>query len=282
MGNAQFTRLKDWLDYRMLRGKYSFSKKDILDLSLPVSGQSVENNLTRLADKGNIMSPWRNFYVIVPVEYRLNGIVPPSFYIDALMSHLGRRYYVALLSAAALNGASHQKPMVYQIMVSGGQLRSGVKNGTRLEFFLRNDLPEEYTVKMKTQSGYINVSGPELTGLDLVAREENVGGLGRVAEILTELAETMRWDESRARLLDCFNVPDIQRLGFLLEKIGEGNLADDLYGLMEQSGKAMRKVGLKRTLGTDDDMPVNRRWKIIENYEIDFDEREADKYRKNT
>lgn len=115
-----------------------------------------------------------------------------------------------------------------------------------------------------------------------MAREENVGGLGRVAEILTELAETMRWDESRAGLLDCFNVPDIQRLGFLLEKIGEGSLADDLYGLMEQSGKAMRKVGLKRTLGTDDDMPVNRRWKIIENYEIDFDEREADKYRKNT
>ena len=272
MGNAQFTRLKDWLDYRMLRGKYSFSKKDILDLSLPVSGQSIENSLTRLSGKGNIMSPWRNFYVIVPVEYRLNGVVPPSFYVDALMSHLGRRYYVALLSAAALNGASHQKPMVYQIMVSGGQLRSGVKNGTRLEFFLRNDLPEEYTVKMKTQSGYINVSGPELTGLDLVAREENVGGLGRVAEILTELAETMRWDESRAGLLDCFNIPDIQRLGFLLEKIGEGSLADDLYGLMEQSGKAMRKVGLKRTLGTDDDMPVNRRWKIIENYEIDFDE----------
>lgn len=263
--------MKDWLDFRMLRGRYFFSKKDILDLHLPVSGHSVENSLTRLSNKGDIMSPWWNFYVIVPVEYRLNGIVPPSFYIDALMSHLGRRYYVALLSAAALNGASHQKPMVYQVMVSGGQLRSGVKNGTRLEFFLRHNLPEEYSVKMKTQSGYINVSGPELTALDLVAREETVGGLGRVAEILTELTDTMRWDETKAGLLDYFNVPDVQRLGFLLERVGENGLADGLYSLLEGSGKTMRKVGLKRTLGTEDSMPVSRRWKIIENYELDFD-----------
>jgi hypothetical protein len=36
------------------------------------------------------------------------GIVPPEFYIDDLMKHLTRPYYVSLLNAAAFYGAAHQ------------------------------------------------------------------------------------------------------------------------------------------------------------------------------
>ena len=120
----------------MVRGRYIFTKNDVLSLHLPISDQALQNGLNRLTDHSVIMSPWQNFYVIIPTEYKLRGMVPPSFYIDRLMKFLGRDYYVSLLSAAELNGASHQKAMVFHATVNGGPIRSGVKNGTRLEFTL--------------------------------------------------------------------------------------------------------------------------------------------------
>ncbi len=70
---------------------------------------------------------------------------------------------------------------------------------------------------MKTQMGYMNVAGAELTALDIVAEEEKIGGLSRAAEILLELCETMQWDEPKLPLLAYFSSATIQRLGYLCE-----------------------------------------------------------------
>jgi predicted transcriptional regulator of viral defense system len=218
------------------------------------------------------MSPWQNFYVIIPTEYKLRGIVPPSFYIDRLMKFLGRDYYVSLLSAAELNGAAHQKAMVFQTIVNGNAIRSGLKNGTRLEFTLRQNLPLDYTKKVKTQMGYMNVAGAELTALDIVAEEQKIGGLSRAAEILMELCETMQWDEAKLPLLAYFSGATIQRLGYLLELIEEIGQADNLYSLFKQTVKTMRRTPLKQSVATSEDMVIDNRWKIIVNYKIDTDE----------
>ena len=111
---AEVNNLQDWVTSEMVRGRYIFTKEDVLGLHLPISDQALQNSLKRLTNRGIIMSPWQNFYVIIPTEYKLRGIVPPSFFIDRLMKFLGRDYYVSLLSAAELNGATHQKAMVFQ------------------------------------------------------------------------------------------------------------------------------------------------------------------------
>ena len=188
------------------------------------------------------------------------------------MKFLGRDYYVSLLSAAELNGATHQKAMVFQTTVNGSAIRSGLKNGTRLEFTLRQDLPLDYTKKVKTQMGYMNVAGAELTALDIVAEEQKIGGLSRAAEILLELCETMQWDESKLPLLAYFSSATIQRMGYLLELIEETEQADNLYSLFKQTGKTMRRTPLKQSVSTNEDMVIDNRWKIIVNYEIDTDE----------
>ena len=59
-----------------------------------MSAGSIVSVLTREVSKGRIMSPLRGFYVIVPDEYVLRGAVPQSFYLDDMMHHLGRKYYV--------------------------------------------------------------------------------------------------------------------------------------------------------------------------------------------
>ncbi len=269
---SEVNNLQDWVTSEMLRGRYIFTKEDVLGLHLPISGQSLQNSLKRLTNRGIIMSPWQNFYVIIPTEYKLRGIVPPSFYIDRLMKFLGRDYYVSLLSAAELNGAAHQKAMVFQTIVNGNAIRSGLKNGTRLEFTLRQNLPLDYTKKVKTQMGYMNVAGAELTALDIVAEEQKIGGLSRAAEILMELCETMQWDEAKLPLLAYFSGATIQRLGYLLELIEETGQADNLYSLFKQTVKTMRRTPLKQSVATSEDMVIDNRWKIIINYKIDTDE----------
>ena len=161
---------------------------------------------------------------------------------------------------------------MFQTMVSGGPIRSGVKNGTKLEFTLRQNLPLEFTHKVKTQSGYMTVADAEPTALDVVAEYRKVGGLSRAAELLVELCELTRWDESKLPLLSYFSVATVQRLGYILELIEEHEQAENLHVLMKQMGKIVRKTALKQTSPVTDDMPIDERWKVIVNYELEIDE----------
>lgn len=270
--NSQATDISQWVEDQMIRGHYMFTKQDVLNLGLPIKESSVNKSLQRLEARGVIMSPWQNFYVTVPTEYKLKGIVPPSFYFDSLMKFLGRDYYVSHLTSAALNGASHQVAMVFQSVVTGGPIRSGVKNGCRLEFTMRQNLPVGFICQVKTQSGYMNVAGAELTALDVVANYKKVGGLSRAAELLVELCERTVWNDSRLPLLSYFSVATVQRLGYLLDLIEEHGLADDLFALMKRMGKTARKIPLKQSLPVSDDMPMDERWKVVVNYELEIDE----------
>ena len=269
---SKATNLQEWVNNEMIRGRYIFTKEDVLALQLPISEQAMQNSLNRLTERGIIMSPWQNFYVTIPTEYKLKGVVPPTFYIDRLMKFLGRDYYVSLLTAAAMNGAGHQRPMVFQVTVNGKPIRSGVKNGTQLAFTLRQDLPLEFTQQLKTQMGYMTVSGPELTALDIVAEEKKIGGLSRAAEVLVELSEISSWDESKLPLLNHYGISTLQRLGYLLELIEAQQQADDLFALIKKTSKMLRKTPLKQGKAVDKEMNVDKRWKIIENYRIEIDE----------
>lgn len=267
----QTDSLQYWVDQQMIRGRYIFTKEDVLAQGLSQTDDSIKTSLSRLTSKGVIVSPWKNFYVTVPTEFRLRGEVPPVFYIDRLMKYLGRDYYVSLLTAAAYNGAGHQRTMVFQVTVNGNPIRSGIKNGVKLEFTLRNPLPMAYVKQVKTQNGFMNVSTPELTALDLVCNEDKIGGLSRTAEVLMELAESMRFDASKAELLKYFNVPVIQRLGYLLDLIEEHKLAESLLSLAKKQKKVFRRIRLKQSKPQTCVMETDDRWKIIINQEIETD-----------
>lgn len=267
----QADNLQTWIEEQMMRGRYIFTKEDVVNATLPYTEESLNVTLYRIIGKGLVISPWQNFYVAVPMEYRLKGAVPPSFYIDRLMNFLKRDYYVSLLTAAAFNGAGHQRAMVFQVTTSGAAIRSGVKNGTKLDFTLRQNLPMGFTEKIKVQTGYMTVSSVELTALDVVTQEEKIGGLSRATEILTELSDKMRWDETKLDLLGYFSPAVIQRLGYLLDLIEENELADDLMSLAKQSGKTFRKVRLKQSKPSTEETAIDTKWKIIVNQQIETD-----------
>lgn len=272
MDSYNDSNIQSWVNSRMLRGYYTFSKSDLRDFEFSISAEGIKRSLSRLERNGTIMSPWQNFYVTIPTEYKLRGIVPPLFYIDRLMQFLGRDYYVSLLSAAELNGASHQRAMVFQVTMSGASVRSGIKNGTKIEFHTKKEIPLQFTNKVKTKTGYITVSGPELTALDVVAEHNKVGGLSRAAEIVLELCEKTNWDGSKLQLLEYFKTPTIQRLGYILDLLEQTEQADALFALMTKAGIKARKVPLKPEMQVPDEANCENRWKIIENYTLEIDD----------
>ena len=89
--------ISDWIDEKVMRGYYTFTIEDVKK-NFPQFGDAyVRTSLYRLTIKKKIISPWKGFYVIMPIEFALKAIIPPVFYIDALMSFLNKKYYILSL-----------------------------------------------------------------------------------------------------------------------------------------------------------------------------------------
>ena len=73
-------------------------------------------------------------------------------------------------------------------------------------------------------------------------------------------------------MLDYFTAASIQRLGYILDELDERHISDQLFELLVNSGKQIRKVPLKQSVEISAGMKSVGRWKIIENYKIEIDE----------
>src|ERR1035437_6065092 len=101
------SRIAALVDEWQAHGRYTFTRSDVA-AALDGHWRTTElDALRRLATVHRIVRPYRGFYVIVPLEYRTAGAPPASWFIQDLMTFLAQPYYVGLLSAAALHGATH-------------------------------------------------------------------------------------------------------------------------------------------------------------------------------
>lgn len=107
--------LNDFIQGIQSKGEYTFGYEDALK-ALDDSDEALRMALHRLQAKNIIVRIHEKFYLIVPVEYRKAGALPPTWFIDALMNHLNCDYYVGLLSAASLQGAGHQQPQKFLLL----------------------------------------------------------------------------------------------------------------------------------------------------------------------
>ena len=90
-------------------GQRAFTIEDILG-EFKVSRNYARVALYRLIQNGDLVSPAKSFYVIVPPEYQSYGCIPAEQLIPLLMKHLNADYYVAVLSAGLFYGDTNQKP----------------------------------------------------------------------------------------------------------------------------------------------------------------------------
>lgn len=256
-------------------GKNFFTQEEVMEHFPSMSIANIRNALYRQSKKGVIQSVWHGFYVIVPPEYGFKGIVPPTEYIDGLMKYLGREYYVGLLNAAAFHGAAHQQPQTFSVVVNTDKLRGKIKNGVQINFTAKKIIPTRYLKQLNTRNGYINISTPELTAVDLLLYVKEIGGINRASTVLNELAEVMDFRHMGHDFFSYSNTAVIQRLGYILDEVLEcTELANTLYHKAKDADVKFRKYPLKVvSRGTDlSHYDINEKWKIIINQEIEIDE----------
>ncbi len=247
------------------KGKYTFTR-DLAESETDGSFVAVQAALGRLKKQGRIVSPRRGFYVVVPPEYRATGSPPASWFIDALMEDFGQPYYVALLSAAALHGAAHQQPMVFQVMTSRA-IRGVQAAKVSIRFLMRGKLERMPVTEVQTETGIMRVATPETTAFDLVRYPAAAGHWGNVTQVLAELAE--RLDSSTLlQVARQVGLPDVQRLGYLLDTLGEGDLVDSMAEWL--GSRQPRVVPLGK--GKAGKTKINKRWRIMPNVELDLEE----------
>lgn len=212
-----------FIDGLAARGRASFTTEEA-QRALGGGVRAVQAMLRRLRSRAEIATPVRGFHVILSPEHRAAGCRPGMEFIDDLASWLETPYYVALLSAAELHGAAHQRPQVDQVIVPNRHrdLRCG---NVRVDFVVRENARDIPTVVKNTPTGTVRVATPEATALDLVGYVDHCGGLGNIATVLKELAEEI----SAPRLVEVLGTSPTawgQRLGYLLDLVGASHLAD--------------------------------------------------------
>lgn len=179
--------MRDLPDLLISCGRYSASLDEIRELT-GLSHAAIASGLQRLRRQRRVFSPTRGLYVVIPPEFRSWGVVPADWFIDDLMRHLGRRYYVALLSAAAYHGAAHQASQVFQVMADGRVLDRAIER-VRLRFYVSEHTADTSTDMVTVHTGSIPVSSREATVRDLVREPRAGGGISNVATILAEIGE---------------------------------------------------------------------------------------------
>src|SRR5262249_50589946 len=107
----------DSADWMLARGRSSATTAEMAEI-LDVAPDLVRVRLHPYVRRGEWVSPARGLWIPVPPEYRLWGAPEGIEIVDRVMRHLGVQYYVGWLSAAALYGAAHHAPQVFQVAVS--------------------------------------------------------------------------------------------------------------------------------------------------------------------
>jgi predicted transcriptional regulator of viral defense system len=265
--NQQSLHLRRYVDQLQESGRYTFVREEALK-ELKMSPVALKLAARRLARQGRLTSPRRGFFVIVPLEYKSAGSPPPSWFIDQLMQFQSEPYYVALLSAAALHGAAHQQPQEFQVM-AGRQMRPAIAGRSRIRFLLKKHIKRTQTIPLKTETGTMKTSTPESTALDLVRYAPHAGGLSNIATVLSELAEKIDPERLREAARRDDDLPSAQRLGFLLDHIGQEAKVEPLAEWIKRS--RARTVSL-RSGGPVRRVRKSTRWKVMVNEDIEVPE----------
>jgi predicted transcriptional regulator of viral defense system len=257
--------LKSFVDSLQAGGRYTFARAEVAQNSATTS-LAPEAALRRLKKKGRIAELRRGFFVVVPLEYREAGCPPASWFIQSLMDFLGRPYYVGLLSAAAIHGAAHQQPMVFQV-ITDRVIRPVRAGRVAIQFHQTRNIEKLPVMEVQTETGTMRVSTPETTALDLVRFAAAAGHIGHVATVLAELLEKL--DPGKlAELADSYPVPDVQRIGYLLEELSRPDLTGPLFGwLAKRRYRPIPLVHGKDAVG----VTTESRWRVLPNESLELD-----------
>jgi predicted transcriptional regulator of viral defense system len=247
-------------------------EKLMADMGL--SKNAALNAIYRIKDHGELISPLKGLYVIVPPEHKLHGCIPAEELIPIIMKHLGAEYYVALLSAAGFYGADHQKIFKFQVITNARITHPWEFGQIKIEAIRKKELSTLPTQNFTVSTGYLKVAAPELVALDLLEYIYRCGGLNNVATVFSELIENLQADKLIKLATDTSTVYQLQRIGYILDNIDlmDEKLADNIIAKLADYVSENRP----KYLPLSSKIPKNKfprckKWRIVINVEIESD-----------
>jgi predicted transcriptional regulator of viral defense system len=254
-------------------GRRCFTILDIVE-QFHVSNSHARVALHRLLKTGDIISPARGLYVIVPPEHQPHGSIPPQELVPLVMQYMGAHYYVALLSAGLFHGATHQKPARFQVISDKRIKHPSIFGDVEIDYIYKKSVLELPTHDFTASTGYLKVATPELVALDLLEYPNHAGGLNHIATVFSELFEALDPIKLINLAKDTHAEYQLQRIGYILDHIDvmdETNAEIMINALAQhvQENKPsylplaseISKIGYSRC----------KKWRIIENSEIESD-----------
>lgn len=266
MVHDQRSALSSYVSGLLSTGRTDFTAEEA-EATLGVGRGAFLDAAERLQRRKSLLNPRQGFYVVVPPQFTSWGAPPPAWYIDALMHYERQPYYVGLLKAAELHGATHQAVMEFQV-VSAKRLPKIRAGRNLIVFYFRKDMDAVAAgiEDRKTDTGTMKIASAALTALDLLRYPQASGGIDNVATVLSDLAEKID-PQQLAALSAAMERPVVQRLGHLLDRLGHETLTTPTLEALETRGDVPWTELDRREAGDPDFAPEpqerDSRWRVI-------------------
>jgi len=245
---------------------YCFTKEEAMD-DTGLSYDAFRKAVSRKKESSELIRPKKGFYVVVPPQYQKRGTPPATYFIHDLMDYLETSYYVGLLTAASMYGAAHHAPQEFQVVVEEETEDISIES-LRVTFIQNTNLKETKKNERNLETGTIVISSPESTALDLVYYDDQSGHLDNVATVLSDLAERLDPDELLEVSKSYQSRASVQRLGYILEFLGEEECVEPLRDWIKSQD--LSRVPLS-THHSRSDGDRYRPWDVIVNVELQPD-----------
>lgn len=244
-------------------GRYTFTREEA-ERQLRCTPAATYMSLHRLMKSGRIVMPRSGFYVIVDPQHRPARSMPPEWFIHDLMKDMSMPYYVGLLSAAQLHGASHHHPQEFQVVIPTRAARPVKAGNILIRFYGKGLFDRSQTIDVKTPTGVLKASTPETTAWDIVRYFKASGGLDNVITVLSELNEKLDAVKLQKIVKQHGEIIVAQRLGYLLDYVGRKDLTERFSGWVEDA--SLRPL--------DPSTPVvkakeSRKWRLLINARLE-------------
>jgi predicted transcriptional regulator of viral defense system len=266
-------RIQSYIKEIRKAGKRCFTIQDVVD-KFGVSRGLVRVSVHNLLKSGDLISPVRGLYVIVPPECQPYGSIPAEELVPLMMGYLKADYYVSLLSAGLFYGATHQKPAKFQV-ISNKRIKRDLRFGdVEIKFIYKKNISGLPTKDFNVKTGYLKVATPELTLLDLLSYPDHGGGLNHIATVLAELVECLDIKKLIVLAQKLKAEYQLQRIGFILENMDfmDDKLAENF---IEELSQYVEKIKTNY-IPLASEIPIKgyprtKKWKIVMNTNIESD-----------
>ena len=249
------------LDQSQARGMWVVVVAD-LARSAGLTDLAARRQLERLTPRVVRLPGRPAMRLLVSPEHRVRGAPPVANWLDAYFKLRSQPYYVGLLSAAALHGASQQALQITQVLTTK-PMRPLEIGRLHIDFHVNTRLPSTPLAQLAGMPAPLAVSTAEATAIDLITFSHCIGGIRRASQVIADMKPAMTVSGLKRALAAQSPTAAKQRLGYVLTVLGLDRMAAEVQkSLPPRLAVAVLQT---QTRSTPAAHGVHQPWRVLDN-----------------